>query len=183
MSRLQEQYERIIRPFLIEKHFYSNPMELPKIKSIHLHQMDREILSDIKQLSNSVFLMELIAGQRPIINYSKKSVSSFKLRKGVPIGSTLILRSNMMYDFLDKTLHIFLPRVKEFQGLSVTSFDQSGNYSFGVKGTLLFLEVETNYDFFGKVSGLDVNIVFTKNRNRLSEKEDLLKYLQFPFTK
>lgn len=177
MSRLRNLYETEIRPQLIKEFSYRNIMEVPKLKQIVLNMGLGEAIQNIKILDNAVEELALIAGQRPVITRAKKSIASFKLRENMPIGCMVTLRSDRMYEFLDKLIHIALPRVRDFRGVSAKSFDGRGNYTLGIREHIIFPEI--NYDKIDKIKGLNITIVSTAKTDE--EGRLLLKLLGMPF--
>ena len=177
MSRLYELYKKEVVPKLMKEFGYKNIMEVPKIHKIVLNMGVGEAVQNIKVLDNAVEELTLIAGQKAIIRRAKKSVATFKLRKGMPIGCMVTLRKKKMYDFLDKLMNIALPRVKDFRGVSPKAFDGRGNYSIGIREHLIFPEID--YDRIDKIKGLGVNIVTTAKTDEEAKK--LLEYLGMPF--
>ena len=176
MSRLKTTYEKEIVNKLMSKLSLKNKHNVPKIEKIILNMGLGEDASDGKKLKACVDDLGLIAGQKPIITKFKKSISNFKTRKGANAGVKVTLRSNKMYEFIDRLVNIALPRIKDFRGLSSKGIDNSNNYSFGIKEHIVFPEV--NFDKVDKIRGLDVTIVTTsKNKNGTIE---LLKEFNFP---
>ena len=176
MSRLKATYTKEIVAKLMSKLSLKNKHEVPKIKKIILNMGLGEDASDGKKLKACVEDLALIAGQKPIITKFKKSISNFKTRKGANSGVKVTLRSNKMYEFLDRLVNIALPRIKDFRGLSSKGIDNSHNYSFGIKEHIVFPEV--NFDKVDKIRGLDVTLV-TSSKNKEGTLE-LLKEFNFP---
>ena len=179
MNRLQEKYNKEIRPALIKKHGYKSSMECPKVSKIVINMGVGIASAEPKQLEDAVAELTLIAGQKPVITKSKKSIANFKLREDTPIGTKVTLRGERMYDFLDKLVNISLPRVRDFRGVSTTAFDGRGNYTLGIKEQIIFPEID--YDKVSKVRGMDIVIVTTAKTNE--EAKELLDELGMPFTK
>ena len=177
MPRLKTFYENEVRPQLIKEFSYRNLMEVPKVQAIVLNMGLGEAIQNIKILDNAVEELALIAGQKPVITRAKKSIASFKLRENMPIGCMVTLRRNRMYEFLDKLIHIALPRVRDFRGISVKSFDGRGNYTLGIKEHIIFPEI--NYDKIDKIKGLNITIVTTSRTDE--EGRLLLQLLGMPF--
>ena len=175
-SRLKLAYEKDIVNKLMSKLSVKNRHEVPKLEKIILNMGLGEDGSDGKKLKACVDDMALIAGQRPIITKFKKSISNFKTRKGSNAGVKVTLRSNKMYEFVDRLVNIALPRIKDFRGLSSKGIDQSNNFSFGIKEHIVFPEV--NFDKVDKIRGLDITIV-TSSKNKEGTIE-LLKEFNFP---
>ena len=176
--RLKTLYEKDIIKNLMTKLNYKNKHEVPKIDKIILNMGLGEDASDGKKIKTCVDDMALIAGQHPVITKFKKSISNFKTRKGSNAGIKVTLRSNKMYEFIDRLVNIALPRIKDFRGLSSNGIDRSYNYSFGIKEHIVFPEV--NFDKVDKIRGLDITIVTTsKTKDATLE---LLKEFNFPLT-
>ena len=178
MSRLKTIYEKEIVSKLMSKLSLKNKHDVPKIKKIILNMGLGEDASDGKKLKACVDDLALIAGQKPIITKFKKSISNFKTRKGANAGVKVTLRSNIMYEFIDRLINIALPRIKDFRGLSSKSIDNSFNYSFGIKEHIVFPEV--NFDKVDKIRGIDITLV-TSSKNKAGTFE-LLKEFNFPIT-
>ena len=176
MSRLKTIYSKEIAAKLMSKLSLKNKHEVPKIEKIILNMGLGEDASDGKKLKACAEDLALIAGQKPIITKFKKSISNFKTRKGANAGVKVTLRSNKMYEFLDRLVNIALPRIKDFRGLSSKGVDISNNYSFGIKEHIVFPEV--NFDKVDKIRGLDVTLV-TSSKNKEGTLE-LLKEFNFP---
>ena len=175
--RLKTAYEKQMISNLMSKLSLKNKHEVPKINKIILNMGLGEDASDGKKLKACVDDMALISGQKPVITKFKKSISNFKTRKGSNAGVKVTLRSNRMYEFLDRLVNIALPRIKDFRGLSSNSIDNSSNYSFGIKEHIVFPEV--NFDKVDKIRGLDITIVISAVDKKHSF--ELLKRLNFPF--
>jgi len=159
MSRLKEKYLREIVPVMIKEFGYRNVMEVPKLEKVVLNMGLGEAIHNIKVLDSAVEELALISAQKPVITKAKRSIASFKLREGMPIGCMVTLRSERMYYFLDKLFNVALPRVRDFRGLSDKAFDGRGNYTLGIKEQIIFPEI--NYDKIDKVKGLNITIVTT----------------------
>jgi len=155
---------------------YSNLMEVPKLVSISLNIGLGDAKNNSKGLESAIQELTLITGQKPIITKAKKDISNFKIRKGWPVGCKVTLRSNMMFEFLERLISIALPRTRDFRGLSYKSFDGRGNYNFGVKEQIIFTEI--NYDKIQSVRGLNITIATTSKTD--SEAYELLKSFGFP---
>ncbi len=176
ISRLKLAYEKEISLNLMNKLSYKNKNEVPKIQKIVLNMGLGEDALDSKKLKVCLEDMALISGQKPSVTKFKKSISNFKTRKGSNAGVKVTLRSNRMYEFIDRLVNIALPRIKDFRGLSTKGIDKSNNYSFGIKEHIIFPEV--NFDKVDKIRGLDITIVTSsKNKNGTLE---LLKGFNFP---
>ena len=176
MSRLKITYDKEIVSKLMSKLSLKNKHDVPKIQKIVLNMGLGEDASDGKKLKACLGDMALIAGQKPIITKFKKSISNFKTRKGSNAGVKVTLRSNKMYEFIDRLVNIALPRIKDFRGLSLKGIDNSHNYSFGIKEHIVFPEV--NFDKVDKIRGLDISIVIS-SKNKKGTLE-LLKEFNFP---
>ena len=177
MARLQEHYRKTVVPKLSEKFGYKNPMQVPRITKITLNMGVGETTADKKVIENAVADMTKIAGQKPVITKAKKSISTFKIRDGYPVGCKVTLRRSQMYEFLDRLISISLPRVRDFRGVSGRSFDGRGNYSMGVKEQIIFPEIE--YDKIDALRGMDITITTTARTNE--EARALLEAFSFPF--
>ena len=176
MSRLKTTYDKEIVAKLMSKLSLKNKHEVPKIKKIILNMGLGEDASDGKKLKASLDDLALIAGQKPVTTKFKKSISNFKTRKGSNAGVKVTLRSNKMYEFIDRLINIALPRIKDFRGLSSKGVDNSFNYSFGIKEHIVFPEV--NFDKVDKIRGLDITMV-TSSKSKHGTLE-LLKEFNFP---
>ena len=179
MARLKEVYRKQIAPKLKEELQLSNVMEVPRITKITLNMGLGEAIGDKKIIDNAVADLEKITGQKVAVTHARKSIAGFKVREGWPIGVKVTLRSDRMYEFLDRLLSISLPRVRDFRGLNAKSFDGRGNYSMGVKEQIIFPEV--NYDQVDAIRGMDITISTTA-RNA-EEGRALLEAFNFPFKK
>ena len=177
MSRLQTYYTETVVPQLMEKFSYSNIMEVPKITKICLNMGVGEAVNDKKVMGRAVGDMAAIAGQKPIVRLSRKSVASFKIRDGWPVGCKVTLRRERMYEFLDRLVSIAIPRVRDFRGLNRKSFDGRGNYSMGVKEQIMFPEID--YDQIDVIRGMDITIATTAKNDE--EALALLQAFNFPF--
>ena len=177
MARLQEHYRKTVVPKLSEKFGYKNPMQVPRITKITLNMGVGETTADKKVIENAVADMTKIAGQKPVITKAKKSISTFKIRDGYPVGCKVTLRRHQMYEFLDRLINISLPSVRDFRGVSGRSFDGRGNYSMGVKEQIIFPEIE--YDKIDALRGMDITITTTARTNE--EARALLEAFSFPF--
>jgi large subunit ribosomal protein L5 len=178
-SRLLETYKNKIVPALVETFKYKSVMQAPKIEKIIINMGVGEAKDNAKFLESAVEEMALIAGQRPVTTKAKKSVSNFKIREGMAIGCKVTLRGEQMYEFFDKLVNVSLARVRDFRGVSKTSFDGRGNYALGVKEQLIFPEI--NYDKVDKLRGMDIIITTTANTDE--EARELLKLMGMPFSK
>jgi len=179
MNRLKEKYLKEIVPSMIKEFKYSSIMQAPKIEKIVINMGVGEATTNTKLLEAAVHDMELITGAKPIITKAKKSIATFKLREGQAIGCKVTLRGEAMYTFLEKLIHIILPRVRDFRGISTRAFDGRGNYTLGLTEQLIFPEIV--YDDVVKVRGMDVVIVTTAKTNE--EALSLLSEIGLPFRK
>jgi len=177
MSRLKEQYKKEIVPNLIKEFDYKNIMQVPRIEKIVVNMGLGEAIQNVKILDSATEEIEVITGQKSVITKAKKSIASFKLRQGMPIGCMVTLRRERMFEFLDRLMNIALPRVRDFKGVSGKGFDGRGNYSIGIKEHLIFPEI--NYDKVEKVKGLNISIVTSAETDE--EGKALLKGLGMPF--
>ena len=179
MSRLQEKYQNELAGEIQQKLGLKNTMQVPRITKITLNMGVGEAVADKKVLENARGDMEKIAGQRPVIRLSRKSVAGFKIRDGMPIGCKVTLRRERMYEFLDRLVNIAIPRIRDFRGLNPKSFDRQGNYSLGVSEQIIFPEI--NYDEIDAIRGMDITI--TTTARNAEEGKALLEAFNFPFKK
>ena len=177
IPRLKEQYNKKIINDLVKEFSLKNRFMVPRITKVVLNMGLGPSANDKKILQNCIEDMSLISGQMPSVTRFKKSISNFKSRKGAPAGVKVTLRSNRMYEFIDRLVNIALPRIKDFQGLNMSGFDKFGNYTFGVKEHIIFPEV--NFDKVDKIRGLDITIVI-KSKNK-DHSFELLNKFNFPF--
>jgi large subunit ribosomal protein L5 len=177
MSRLKDMYQADIVPKLRADFNYKNVMEVPKIKKIVLNMGLGEAIQNIKILDSAALELNAISGQKSVITKAKKSIATFKLRQGMPIGCMVTLRREKMYEFLDKLMNVSLARVRDFKGVSGKAFDGKGNYTLGIKEQLIFPEI--NYDSVDKIKGLNITIVTSAKSDE--EGKALLKYMGMPF--
>jgi len=177
MSRLKETYQTDLMPALTKEFRYTSSMEVPRLEKIVLNMGLGEAIQNIKVLDAAMEELTLIAGQRPVVTRARKSIASFKLREGMPIGCMVTLRRGMMYDFFDKLVNVALPRVRDFRGLSDKSLDGRGNFTLGIKEHIIFPEIE--YDKIDKIKGLNITIVTTAKTDE--EGKALLKMMGMPF--
>ena len=178
MTRLREKYESTVKPALIKEFGYQNAMQVPRLEKIVINMGVGEATQDTKKVQGAVEELMAIAGQKPIVTRAKKAIAAFKLREGMPIGCKVTLRADRMYEFLDRLVHIALPRVRDFRGLSGRSFDGRGNYSMGLKEQFVFPEI--NYDKVEAPRGMDITIVTTAGTD--AEAKALLKAFNMPFS-
>ncbi|MER2138504.1 MAG: 50S ribosomal protein L5 [Succiniclasticum sp.] len=176
-TRLQEKYLSEVVKGLVDKFQYKNVNEIPKVEKVIINMGVGEAVANAKALETAVSELLVIAGQKPVITKAKKSIAAFKLRAGMSIGAKVTLRGDRMYYFLDKLMNIALPRVRDFRGVSATSFDGRGNYALGLKEQLIFPEIE--YDKVDKVHGMDIIIVTTAKTDE--EARELLRLMGMPF--
>lgn len=179
MSRLQDYYKETVVKELMDKFSYGNVMEVPKITMISLNMGLGDAVGDKKVIEHAVSDMEKIAGQKPVVTLSRKSIAGFKIRDNWPIGCKVNLRREQMYEFLDRLIHISIPRVRDFRGLNPRSFDGNGNYSMGFNEQIIFPEID--YDKIDKLRGLDIAITTTAKND--DEARALLEAFNFPFKK
>ena len=177
MSRLREQYEKTVKPNLMKEFGYTNPLQAPRLEKIVVNMGVGEAVQDGKRVDAAVQELSLITGQKPVVTRAKKSIATFKLRQGMPIGAKVTLRKERMYEFLDRLITIALPRVRDFRGVSANSFDGRGNYSLGLKEQIVFPEID--YDRVDQVRGMDVVIVTTARTD--DEARALLRGFDMPF--
>lgn len=179
MVRLKERYKKEIVPSMMKKYGYKNIMQVPRITKIVLNIGLGEALSNPKALESAEKDLVAISGQHPVITKAKRSIASFKLRQGSPIGMCVTLRDKRMYQFLDKLVSVVLPRIRDFQGVSRNAFDGQGNYTLGLKEQIVFPEIE--YDKVDKIRGLEVTIVTTAKTDEDGRR--LLEEIGMPFSK
>jgi large subunit ribosomal protein L5 len=177
MARLETVYKEKILPALVEQFAYNSVMQAPRITKITLNMGVGGAVADKKVLQSAVSDMEKISGQKPIVTLARKSIAGFKIRDDMPIGCKVTLRSDRMYEFLDRLISISIPRIRDFRGLSPKSFDGRGNYSMGVKEQIIFPEID--YDKIDALRGMDITITTTAKTNE--EGLALLKLFNFPF--
>jgi large subunit ribosomal protein L5 len=175
--RLQVQYQQAIVPALMKQFGYKTKMQVPRVTKITLNMGVGEAVADKKVLEHAASDMQKIAGQKPVITKSKKSVAAFKIRDGYPVGVMVTLRNRRMYEFLDRLVTIALPRVRDFRGISPRSFDRRGSYNMGVKEQIIFPEIE--YDKIDTLRGLNISITTTAKTDE--EAKALLAAFRFPF--
>ncbi|MHB8057229.1 MAG: 50S ribosomal protein L5 [Desulfuromonadaceae bacterium] len=177
MSRLKDIYSSEIVPKLRTDFSYKSSMEVPQIKKIVVNMGLGEAIQNVKILDSATTEIGLITGQKAVITKAKKSIATFKLREGMPIGCMVTLRRDRMYEFLDRLINVSLARVRDFKGVSGKAFDGKGNYTLGVKDQLIFPEI--NYDNVDKMKGMNITIVTSAKTDE--EGKALLKYLGMPF--
>ena len=179
MNRLLEKYKDTVKPSLMKEFNYSSVMECPKLEKVVINLGVGDAIENPKALEEAVNELTAIAGQKPVITKAKKSIANFKLREGMAIGCKVTLREQRMYEFLDKLFNISLPRVRDFRGVSDTSFDGRGNYTLGIKEQIIFPEID--FDKVNRTRGMDIVIVTTAKTNE--EARALLKAMGMPFKK
>jgi len=179
MARLQKIYKDQVSPQLMEKFGYKSVMQVPRLSKITLNMGVGEAIGDKKVLDNAVSDMETITGQKVVKTLARRSVASFKVRDGYPLGCKVTLRGAKMYEFLDRLINVALPRVRDFQGLNGNAFDGRGNYNLGLKEQIIFPEIE--FEKVDKIRGMDVNFTTTASTNEAAKA--LLEAFNFPFKK
>jgi large subunit ribosomal protein L5 len=177
MTRLKKQYDEKVRAQLTTEFGYKNPMEVPRLEKIVINMGVGEAVSDSKKIQAAADELTRIAGQKPVITKSTKSIAIYKLREGQPIGVKVTLRADRMYEFLDRLVTIALPRVRDFRGLNGKSFDGRGNYALGLKEQIVFPEID--YDKIDEIRGMDIVICTTAATDK--EAKALLKGFDLPF--
>jgi large subunit ribosomal protein L5 len=177
MARLQEHYEMMVRPALLEEFNYTSSMQVPKLEKIVINMGVGEASQDKKLINGALEDLANITGQKPIVTKAKKSIATYKLRDGMVVGCKVTLRRARMYEFLDRLVNIALPRIRDFRGLNRKSFDGHGNYAMGVKEQIIFPEVD--YDKVDRVRGMDIIICTTATTD--DEARSLLRGFDMPF--
>lgn len=177
VSALKTRYETEIVPKLMEQFKYDNIHQVPKLVKITLNRGLGEASQNAKALESSIKEMGIITGQKPVVTRAKKAIAGFKIRQGMPVGVMVTLRSDRMYAFVNRLIHLALPRIRDFRGISPKSFDGRGNYCLGVREQLIFPEIE--YDSIDQIRGLDISIVTSAQTDE--EGRALLKELGMPF--
>ena len=177
MARLQAFYKDKIVPDLVKQFGYKSVMQVPRIEKITLNMGVGETVNDKKILDNAVGDLVKIAGQKPVVTRAKKSIATFKVRKGYPVGCMVTLRGQRMYEFLDRLVSIAIPRIRDFRGISGRAFDGRGNYNLGVREQIIFPEIE--YDKIDSLRGLNISITTTAKSD--AEAKALLAAFKFPF--
>lgn len=175
--KLKQTYQEVVVPKLMEQFGYSNVHQVPKLVKITVNRGLGEASQNAKALESSLTEIAKITGQKPVITRAKQAIASFKIRQGMPVGIMVTLRSERMYSFLEKLIHISLPRIRDFRGISPRSFDGRGNYTLGLKEQLLFPEI--SYDAIDQIRGMDISIVTTARTDE--EGRALLKEIGMPF--
>jgi large subunit ribosomal protein L5 len=177
MARLKDIYHTEVVPKLRNDFNYANVMEIPKIVKVVVNMGLGEAIQNVKILDSAAAELNAITGQKSVITKAKKSIATFKLRQGMPIGCMVTLRREKMYEFLDRLMNVSLARVRDFKGVSAKAFDGKGNYTLGIKEQLIFPEI--NYDTVDKIKGMNITIVTSAKTDE--ESRALLKYLGMPF--
>jgi large subunit ribosomal protein L5 len=177
MARLKNYYLKKVVPALIEEFNYKNPMQVPKMEKIVINMGLGEAIQNVKIIDSAVQELAMITGQKPVVTKAKKSIATFKLRQGMPIGCSVILRKEIMYEFFDRLVNVALPKVRDFRGISPNAFDGRGNFSIGLQEQIIFPEIE--YDKVEKVKGMNITIVTTAKTDK--EARVLLKLMGVPF--
>jgi large subunit ribosomal protein L5 len=177
MARLKERYQKEVAPAIAKEFGIENPMAVPRLDKIVLNMGMGEAVANAKVLDTAVEELKAIAGQKPVITRAKKSIASFKLRQGMPIGTMVTLRGDQMYEFFDRLVSIALPRVRDFRGVSPKAFDGRGNYTIGIREQLIFPEIDFNK--VDKLRGMNICIVTTARDD--DQARSLLKALGMPF--
>ena len=177
MANLKEKYTQELRPALQQELGINNIMAVPKLTKVVINMGVGEAANDKKHLESALQNLTVIAGQKPIVTKARQSVASFKIREGWPLGCKVTIRGNRMYDFMERLIKIAIPRERDFRGLNPKSFDQQGNYNFGIKEQIIFPEI--NYDNIDNIRGMDV-CINTSTQNTEHAKA-LLKAFKFPF--
>jgi len=177
MARLKEYYFKKVVPALVKEFDYKNPMQVPRMEKIVVNMGLGEAISNVKIIDGAVQEMAMITGQKPVITKAKKSIATFKLRQGMPIGCSVTLRKEIMYEFFDRLVNVALPKVRDFRGISQSAFDGRGNYSLGLHEQIIFPEIE--YDKIEKIKGMNITIVTSAKTDE--EARVLLKLMGVPF--
>jgi large subunit ribosomal protein L5 len=179
MVRVREAYKEKIVPQLMKKFSYKNVMQVPKLEKVVLNMGLGEAIQNVKILDSAQKEMADITGQKPVVTRARKAIANFKLRQGVPIGCKVTLRSDRMYEFVDRLVNLALPRIRDFRGVSTKAFDGRGNYALGVREQIIFPEID--YDKIDKIKGM--NIVINTTAKTDEEARSLLELMGMPFTK
>ncbi|WP_299003326.1 50S ribosomal protein L5 [uncultured Shewanella sp.] len=179
MAKLHDKYQETVSPELMKKFGFTSVMQVPRIEKITLNMGVGEAVADKKVMEHALRDMTAIAGQKPVVTVARKSVAGFKIREGYPIGCKVTLRGERMWEFFERLVDIAIPRIRDFRGLSVKSFDGRGNYAMGVREQIIFPEID--YDKIDKIRGMD--IVITTSAKNDEEGRALLSAFNFPFKK
>jgi len=177
MARLQEVYQNTVVKQLMEQFAYSSTMQVPRITKITVNMGLGEAVGDKKVIEHAVSDLQKISGQKPVVTKARKSIATFKIREGWPIGCKVTLRRERMYEFLDRLINVAMPRIRDFRGVSGRSFDGQGNYSMGVREQIIFPEID--YDKIDALRGMDITISTTARTDE--EGRALLSAFKFPF--
>jgi len=177
MERIREKYRKEVIPGLTEEFGYENPMEVPKLVKIVVNIGLGQAIQNVKLIDTAVAELAQITGQRPVVTKARKSIATFKLRKGMPIGVNVTLRGNRMYEFFERLVNVALPRVRDFRGVSDKAFDGRGNYSLGIREQIIFPEI--NYDKVERIQGMSITINTTAKTDE--EAKSLLRRMGVPF--
>ncbi|MFT4985706.1 MAG: large subunit ribosomal protein L5 [Flavobacteriales bacterium] len=177
--RLKTKYKEDIAPTMMTEFGYTSIMQVPKLTKISVNQRLGKAVSDKKLVTTAIEEMTQITGQKAVATISKKDISNFKLRKGMPIGAKVTLRGDLMYEFIDRLVSIALPRTRDFRGVKATGFDGRGNFTMGITEQIVFPEIDI--DKVNNISGMDITFVTTANTDE--EAKSLLEKFQFPFVK
>jgi len=175
--RLLEKYNQEIIASMMEKFSYKNKYQVPRLEKVVINMGVGEAIGDIKILDKAMEELAAITGQRPLLRRAKKAISNFKIRQGVPVGCKVTLRRNIMYEFMDRFLNIALPRIRDFRGVPLDSFDKNGNYTLGITDQSIFPEID--YDKITRAQGMD--ITFVTNAKSTEEARELLRLFGMPF--
>jgi len=175
--RLRKKYAEEVVPALMKEFGYKNALQVPRLEKITVNTCLSEAVQNVKILDTAVAEVTAVTGQKPVVTKAKKAIANFKLREGAPIGCAVTLRRERMYEFLDRLIHVALPRVRDFRGVSDRSFDGRGNYSLGIREQVIFPEIQV--DKVDKTRGLTISIVTTAKTD--SEGKALLRHLGMPF--
>jgi large subunit ribosomal protein L5 len=175
--RLRERYKKEAIPAMMKEFSYKNQLQVPRLEKVVINVGMSEATTNIKLLDTAVKELSQITGQKPVVTKARKSIAGFKLREGMPIGCKVTLRGDRMYEFLERLLHVALPRIRDFRGVPVKSFDGHGNYTLGIKEQLIFPEIK--YDDILATHGMDITINTTAKTD--AESRSLLKFLGIPF--
>ena len=177
MARLQEHYRNVVVPELTKRFGYKSIMEVPRLRKVVVNMGVGEAVGDKKIMDNAVGDLQKIAGQKPLVTNARKSIATFKIRQGYPVGCMVTLRGQRMYEFLDRLIAVAIPRIRDFRGISPRSFDGRGNFNMGVKEQIIFPEIE--YDKIDAIRGMNITIATTAKTD--DEARALLTGFQFPF--
>jgi large subunit ribosomal protein L5 len=179
MTNFEKLYNDVIKKSLVEKFGYKNPHEIPKLTKVVLNMGIGDAVTDKKKVTNAMEELALISGQQPVMTKARKSIATFKVREGMPIGCKVTLRSDRMYEFMERLVNMALPRIRDFHGITGKNFDGRGNFAFGIKEQIIFPEI--NYEKVDEVRGLDVVICTTAKTDE--EAKFLLTSFNVPYKK